>query len=45
MAKHALFQIPKSDRELVTRSVFYGLSDAYTQADAKKAYAEVSMFV
>ena len=38
MAKHFVYQIPKSERDLVTQSVFYSLSDAYTKADAKKAF-------
>lgn len=38
MAKHYVYQIPKSERELATQSVFYSLSEAFTKADAKKAF-------
>jgi len=38
MAKHYVFQIPKSERELATQSVFYTLSDAFTKTDAKKSF-------
>lgn len=40
MAKFSVYQIKKSNRELASLSVFYGISDAFTQADARQAFRE-----
>jgi|GEM_PF-4779035 hypothetical protein len=40
MAKHSVYQIKKANRELASLSVFYGISNAFTQADARLAFRE-----
>jgi hypothetical protein len=40
MAKYSVYQIKKSNRELASLSVFYGISDAFSQADARQAFRE-----
>lgn len=40
MAKFSVYQIKKANRELASLSVFYGISDAFTQADARQAFRE-----
>lgn len=40
MAKFSVYQIKKSNRELASLSVFYGISDAFTQTDARQAFRE-----
>jgi hypothetical protein len=40
MAKHSVYQIKKANRELASLSVFYGISDAFSQADARQAFRE-----
>lgn len=40
MAKYSLYQIKKSNKELASLSVFYGISDAFTQASARQAFRE-----
>lgn len=39
MAKFSIYQITKKNRDLASQSVFYGISEAFTQADARKAFA------
>lgn len=38
MAKHTVYQILKSNRTLASQSVFYGISEAFTQATARQAF-------
>jgi hypothetical protein len=40
MAKYSVYQIKKSNRELASLSVFYGISDAFSQTDARQAFRE-----
>lgn len=40
MAKHSIYQIRKANRELASLSVFYGISSAFSQADARQAFRE-----
>jgi len=40
MAKHTVYQISKSNRTLASQSVFYGISDAFTQATARQAFTD-----
>ena len=40
MAKYTVYQIKKANRELASLSVFYGISDAFTQATARQAFRE-----
>lgn len=40
MAKFNVFQIPKSNRDLANSATFYGLSDSFTQQNARKAFLE-----
>jgi hypothetical protein len=40
MAKHTIYQIPKSNRQLASRAVYYGISDSFTKSDAITAFAE-----
>ena len=40
MAKYSVYQIKKSNRDLASLSVFYGISDAFSQADARQAFRE-----
>jgi len=40
MAKHEIYQIKKSNRELASQSVFYGETDAFTQQTAKQAFRD-----
>jgi len=40
MAKHEVYQIKKTNRRLASESVFYGISDAFTQATAKQAFRD-----
>lgn len=40
MARHLIYQISKTNRELASQSVFYGHSEAFTQATARKAFAD-----
>lgn len=40
MAKFSVYQIKKANRDLASLSVFYGISDAFTQADARQAFRE-----
>ncbi len=42
MARHHVYQISKTNKALASQSVFYGLSDAFTQANARKAFVEGS---
>jgi hypothetical protein len=40
MAKHTVYQIQKSNRDLASQALFYGTSTAFTKATAIKAFAE-----
>lgn len=39
MAKFAVYQIKRSERALASRALFYGISDSFTQADARNAFS------
>jgi len=40
MAKFSVYQIKKANKELASLSAFYGISDAFSQADARQAFRE-----
>lgn len=39
MAKFTVYQIKRSERALASRALFYGISDSFTQADARNAFS------
>ena len=39
MAKFTVYQIKRANRALASRALFYGISDTFTQADARNAFA------
>ena len=40
MARHIVYQIPKSFKDLANSATFYGLSDSFTADNARKAFLE-----
>lgn len=39
MAKFRIYQIKRSERALASRALFYGISDNFTQTDARNAFS------
>ena len=40
MAKYSIYQVKKSNKTLASQSAFYGISDTFSQATARQAFAE-----